>query len=312
MIACSFSCLAHPKFIFSMYHKEAKSQMEATMQPDLTEKILELIRRTSSSLPADVEEAPEGVHREGGTRLGGARRARNHHEEHRALAPEFHAHLPGHRHTHLLRVLPGGLEHAQAARADPQPRWRRRPNAPTCVPTPWTPSTTRTAATTWAATTSPTSISKKWKATTLTIELMLKGGGCENVGAQYSLPNNELGAGRDLAGVRKVVLDAVQKAQGQGCAPGILGVAIGGDRGSVVCQIQGSPVRPVGRTQRGPGTGLARGTPDPGSEHNGHRPDGLWRQDDGHRYQDHRAAPPAGQRISSRCRTCAGLTAAAR
>jgi fumarate hydratase class I len=66
----------------------------------------------------------------------------------------------------------------------------------------------------------------------LTIELMLKGGGCENVGAQYSLPNSQLGAGRDLAGVRKVVLDAVQKAQGQGCAPGILGVAIGGDRGS--------------------------------------------------------------------------------
>jgi fumarate hydratase class I len=66
----------------------------------------------------------------------------------------------------------------------------------------------------------------------LTIELMLKGGGCENVGAQYSLPNSQLGAGRDLAGVRKVVLDAVYQAQGQGCAPGILGVAIGGDRGS--------------------------------------------------------------------------------
>jgi fumarate hydratase class I len=67
---------------------------------------------------------------------------------------------------------------------------------------------------------------------TLTIDLMLKGGGCENVGAQYSLPNDALGAGRDLAGVRKVVLDAVYQAQGQGCAPGILGVAIGGDRGS--------------------------------------------------------------------------------
>ena len=67
---------------------------------------------------------------------------------------------------------------------------------------------------------------------TLQIELMLKGGGCENVGAQYSLPNTALGAGRDLAGVRKVTLDAVQKAQGKGCAPGILGVAIGGDRGS--------------------------------------------------------------------------------
>jgi fumarate hydratase class I len=67
---------------------------------------------------------------------------------------------------------------------------------------------------------------------TLTVDLMLKGGGCENVGAQYSLPNTALGAGRDLAGVRKVVLDAVHKAQGQGCAPGILGVAIGGDRGT--------------------------------------------------------------------------------
>src|SRR5512136_1829864 len=66
----------------------------------------------------------------------------------------------------------------------------------------------------------------------LAVELLLKGGGCENVGAQYSLPNSQLGAGRDLAGVRKVVLDAVQKAQGQGCAPGVLGVAIGGDRGS--------------------------------------------------------------------------------
>ncbi len=70
------------------------------------------------------------------------------------------------------------------------------------------------------------------KGHTLRIELMLKGGGCENVGAQYSLPDSRLGAGRDLAGVRKTVLDAVHKAQGKGCAPGILGVAIGGDRGS--------------------------------------------------------------------------------
>jgi fumarate hydratase class I len=61
---------------------------------------------------------------------------------------------------------------------------------------------------------------------------MLKGGGCENVGAQYKLPNAKFSAGRDLDGVRKVVLDAVNDAQGKGCAPGILGVAIGGDRGS--------------------------------------------------------------------------------
>jgi len=62
----------------------------------------------------------------------------------------------------------------------------------------------------------------------LMIDLLLKGGGCENVGAQYSLPDNRLKAGRDLEGVRKVVLDAVHKAQGEGCSPGFLGVAIGG------------------------------------------------------------------------------------
>ncbi len=66
----------------------------------------------------------------------------------------------------------------------------------------------------------------------LTVDLMLKGGGSENCGAQYSLPYGALGAGRDLAGVRKVVLDAVQKAQGTGCAPGTIGVCIGGDRAS--------------------------------------------------------------------------------
>ncbi len=67
---------------------------------------------------------------------------------------------------------------------------------------------------------------------TLTVRMMLKGGGCENVGAQYSLPDSRVGAGRDLAGVRKCILDAVQQAQGKGCGPGILGVCIGGDRGS--------------------------------------------------------------------------------
>jgi fumarate hydratase class I len=67
---------------------------------------------------------------------------------------------------------------------------------------------------------------------TLTIDLILKGGGCENVGAQYKLPDERLSAGRDLEGVRRVVLDAVHQAQGRGCAPGVLGVAIGGDRAS--------------------------------------------------------------------------------
>ncbi len=66
----------------------------------------------------------------------------------------------------------------------------------------------------------------------LTVDVMLKGGGCENVGAQYKLPDTRLGAGRDLEGVRKVALDAVYQAQGKGCAPGVLGIAIGGDRGT--------------------------------------------------------------------------------
>lgn len=66
----------------------------------------------------------------------------------------------------------------------------------------------------------------------LIVELILKGGGCENVGAQYSLPNTAMKAGRDLEGVRKVALDAVHKAQGKGCAPGFLGISLGGDRGS--------------------------------------------------------------------------------
>jgi fumarate hydratase class I len=64
----------------------------------------------------------------------------------------------------------------------------------------------------------------------VSVRLILKGGGCENVGAQYSLPNEKLKADRDLDGCRKVILDAVLQAQGKGCGPGILGVCIGGDR----------------------------------------------------------------------------------
>ena len=70
----------------------------------------------------------------------------------------------------------------------------------------------------------------QWGKDYLEVLLLLKGGGSENVSAQYRLPDSELGAGRDLEGVRKCIIDAVYKAQGQGCAPGIIGVGIGGDR----------------------------------------------------------------------------------
>ncbi len=71
---------------------------------------------------------------------------------------------------------------------------------------------------------------EQWDNDYLEVTLVLKGGGCENVGAQYTLPQPALKAGRDINGVKKVVLDMVVKAQGKGCAPGVLGIAIGGDR----------------------------------------------------------------------------------
>ena len=64
------------------------------------------------------------------------------------------------------------------------------------------------------------------------VSLLLKGGGSENVSSQYSLPYGELSANRDVEGIKKIILDAVYKAQGKGCPPGILGICIGGDRSS--------------------------------------------------------------------------------
>jgi fumarate hydratase class I len=86
----------------------------------------------------------------------------------------------------------------------------------------------------------------------LIADLILKGGGCENVSAQYSLPNAQLDAGRDLEGVRKVVLDSVFQAQGKGCAPGVLGVAIGGDRGSSYYGSKEALFRPMKDTNPDP------------------------------------------------------------
>src|SRR3954469_2487861 len=77
---------------------------------------------------------------------------------------------------------------------------------------------------------SPTVHFHQHRSPEVSVRLVLKGGGCENVGAQYSLPNEKLKANRDLDGCRKAILDAVLQAQGKGCGPGILGVCIGGDR----------------------------------------------------------------------------------
>jgi fumarate hydratase class I len=75
----------------------------------------------------------------------------------------------------------------------------------------------------------------QWEKDEIEIKLILKGGGCENTNAQYSVPVElpHLGrADRTLDGVKKCILHAVWQAQGKGCAPGAVGVCVGGDRTS--------------------------------------------------------------------------------
>jgi fumarate hydratase class I len=89
---------------------------------------------------------------------------------------------------------------------------------------------------------------EEWDEPRVEVRMILKGGGSENVGAQYKLPDSKLKAGRDLDGVRKAVLDTVFQAQGKGCAPGILGVCIGGDRVSAFEASKRQLLRPLADT----------------------------------------------------------------
>ncbi len=198
---------------------------------DLTQEILELIRRTSSDLPADVEERLRAaIEKEapGSAARGALETILKNVELSRQNSspicqdtgtPIFYVRHPEGWSTRKLR------EQIRAALAEATARSYMRPNAVDAV-------YDKNSGNNLGGDDFPYIHFEEVEGDELTIELMLKGGGCENVGAQYSLPDNRLGAGRDLEGVRKAVLDAVHKAQGQGCAPGILGVAIGGDRGS--------------------------------------------------------------------------------
>ncbi|MBU2523611.1 fumarate hydratase [Patescibacteria group bacterium] len=62
------------------------------------------------------------------------------------------------------------------------------------------------------------------------IYLILKGGGCENVSRQYSVMEHGFVSEDHFVAAEKAILGAVQKAQGFGCSPGFLGVCLGGDR----------------------------------------------------------------------------------
>lgn len=93
---------------------------------------------------------------------------------------------------------------------------------------------------------------QQWNKDFIQARLMLKGGGSENVSAQYKLPDISINAGRDLKGVYNAVIDAVFKAQGKGCAPGIIGVGIGGDRNSGYEEAKEQLFRPLHDVNKNP------------------------------------------------------------
>jgi fumarate hydratase class I len=197
---------------------------------NLTGHVLELIRRAATDLPADVEAALVAARQseEPGSAAKGALETilRN-----VALARERSTPICQDTGTPIFEVYhPVGVstrEIAQCARnacAVATERSYLRPNAVDSLTGKNSGDNTGIGF--------PTLHFNEWDEETIKVQLLLKGGGSENVGAQYKLPDGRLKAGRDLEGVRRVVLDAIYQAQGKGCAPGILGVTIGGDRGS--------------------------------------------------------------------------------
>jgi fumarate hydratase class I len=218
---------------------------------DLTAPILELVRLAATDLPPDVEASlREAVEQEepGSASRGALETILKNVEMARQDStpicqdtgtPLFYIHYPEGWSTRRLR------EQIQSAVAQATRRAYLRPNAVDSL-------TGANTGDNLGDEHFPTIHFEEIEGHALQIDLMLKGGGCENVGAQYSLPNSALGAGRDLAGVRKVTLDAVHKAQGKGCAPGILGVAIGGDRGSSFAASKETLLRQLDNTNSNP------------------------------------------------------------
>lgn len=91
---------------------------------------------------------------------------------------------------------------------------------------------------------------------TVDVRLIMKSAASENEGRQYALPDSELKADRSLAGARRCILDAIWRAQGNPCSPGVLGICIGGDRATGYAQSKVQYLRRVG--SRSPVKALAR------------------------------------------------------
>jgi fumarate hydratase class I len=201
------------------------------MQPDLTNHILELVRLTSTDLPRDVEkklrvsrdQEDEGSAAQGAldTILKNVEMARENSTPicQDTGTPIFYVSFPEGWST---RKLSSQIKEAVIQATN---KAYLRPNSVNTV-------TGKNTGDNSGDDHYPSIHFQEVEGDQLTVDLILKGGGCENVSTQYKLPDVSLSAARDLDGVRKVALDAVTKAQGKGCAPGALGIAIGGDRGS--------------------------------------------------------------------------------
>lgn len=199
-------------------------------QPDLTQHFLELIRRASTDLRPDVEgalRAARAREAEGSAAQGALDAIIKNVELAREKStpicqdtgtPIFYVYYPAGWSTLQLK------KQIREAVAEATARAYLRPNA--------VDSLTGKNSGNNLGEEFPSFHFHEWEEPYLKVDLMLKGGGCENVGAQYKLPDSQLRAGRNLEGVRRAVLDAVFQAQGKGCAPGVIGVAVGGDRGS--------------------------------------------------------------------------------
>ena len=211
---------------------------------DIVEAFVELVRRASTDLSADAEAALRAAHdnEEPGSAAAGALATIL---ENVALAranstpicqdtgvPIFYIHHPCGTSTRELQAQ------MEAAVAEATRRSYLRPNAVDSL-------TGRNSGNNLGVG-FPTFHFEEWAEGSMQVDLLLKGGGSENVGVQYKLPYAPLKAGRDLEGVRRVVLDAVYRAQGKGCAPGVLGIAIGADRGTGYVHAKEQLFRPLG------------------------------------------------------------------
>ena len=275
---------------------------------DLTEAFLELIRRTSTDLPPDVERALEQA-RQAEQPGSAARGALDTILENVALArrgsspicqdtgtPIFTVHHPAGWSTRELR-----RQIRQAvARATGQAYLR--PNAVDAL-------SGKNSGDNLGDDSFPTIHFEEADGETLTVDLMLKGGGCENVGAQVLAASQRARSGRDLEGVRRAALDAVHQAQGQGCAPGVLGLAIGGDRGSSFLASKAVLLRPLDDVNPDPALADARGRLMREANELGIGPMGFGGATTllGVKARACTACRPAS---SSRSRTCAGRIAA--